>query len=233
MKTLLFFFALGLTTLTASAQDCMGIRFKPGTSYEMLTYNQRDKPIGKLLYTIKDVKKSGGSTLINVTMQTFDEKGKAAPEIGVSYTCTGKELIADLSGMFMGAYEAMKDMEIRAKHNQLTYPGQFSTGSKLPDGEMQAEVYNKGTKMMDLDMKMANRTVESQESLTTPAGTFSVYKINSDLEMNNRAMGIPVRTTLRSVSYRTTDIPFDVKSEVYNKNGKLKSYTVLNKLSGQ
>ncbi|MFD1142232.1 hypothetical protein ACFQ4C_13990 [Larkinella insperata] len=233
MKALLFFFALGLTTLSATAQDCMGMKFKPGTSYEMLTFNSKDKPIGKMVYTIKDVKKSGGSTLISVSMQTFDEKGKAAPEIGVNYTCTGKELIADLSGMFMGTYETMKDMEVRTKHNQLAYPGQYSTGSKLPDGEMQAEVYNKGTKMMDMDMKVVNRTVESKENLTTPAGTFSVYKINSNMEMNNRAMGIPVRSTLRSVSYRASDVLFDIRTENYNKNGKLQSYTVLNKLSGQ
>ena len=133
--------------------------------------------------------------------------------------------------MFMGTYEAMKEMEIRAKHNKLAYPSQFSTGSKLPDGEMQAEMYNKDTKMMDMDMKVINRTVESKENLTTPAGTFNVYKINSDIEMNNRAMGIPLRSTARSVSYRANDILFDVKTEVYNKNGKLKSYTVLNKLT--
>ncbi|MGA0557604.1 hypothetical protein ACO2Q8_13190 [Larkinella sp. VNQ87] len=233
MKTLFLLLCLGFLTRADHSQECLGIKFKAGASYEMLSYNAKDKPVGRLVYTVKDVKTEGGSTLINVVMQSFDEKGKPAPEMNIKYSCTGNELIADLSGSMLSAYEAMKDMEVRVKSNKLIYPKQYTAGAKLPDGELIAETYNKDTKMMDMDLQVVNRQVEGQESLTTPAGTFSVYKISSDMNMTNRTMGIPIRVSFRTVSYRASDVLFDIKSETYNKNGKLKVYSVLNKLSGQ
>ncbi|MGM9507946.1 TapB family protein [Larkinella sp. GY13] len=231
MKTLLFFFAFSLIAILANAQECLGIKFKPGTSYEMLSYSAKDKPTGRVVYTIKEVTSEGGSTLIHIVMQSFDDKGKPAPEMAVKYTCTGDELIADLSGVVLATNDAMKDMEVRIKTNKLVYPKQLSAGSTLADGELEAETYNKDTKMMDMSIKVVNRKVESKESLTTPAGTFDVYKIGSDINLANRMMGIPVRVSFRSVSYRATDVLFDIKTETYNKNGKLKGYTVLSKLS--
>ncbi|GAB3327298.1 hypothetical protein GCM10027299_27740 [Larkinella ripae] len=231
MKTLFLLFVIGVTSLTASAQDCLSMKFKPGASYEMQSFSPKDKLVNRLVYTIKDAKTEGGSTRISVTMQSFDEKDKPAPEMAVTYTCTGSELIADLSGMIMATNDAMKDMEVRVKENKLIYPKQLGAGNKLPDGELTAEMYNKGSKMMDMNLNIVNRLVDGKESLTTPAGTFDVYKISSEVNMTNRAMGIPIRATFRSVSYRTNEVLFDIKTETYNKNGKLKGYTVLSKLS--
>lgn len=85
--------------------------------------------------------------------------------------------------------------------------------------------------MMTMSMAMTNRKVDGQESITTPAGTFNAYKITSDVAFDNRAMGIPIRSTMKTVSYRTNDLLFDVKSETYNKNGKLMGYTLLSKIN--
>ncbi|MFC5410965.1 hypothetical protein ACFPMF_16720 [Larkinella bovis] len=231
MKFLVLFFALAFTLVKTSAQDCLGMKFKAGSSYEMLSYSPKDKIIGRMVYTIKEVKSEGGSTLIDVTMQSFDEKDKPSPEMAVRYTCNGNELIADLSGLLLATNDGLKDMEVKVKANQLIYPKELGTGSKLPDGNMAAELYSKGTKMMDMDFQVVNRAVEGQENLTTPAGQFSVSKINSEINMTNRAMGIPIRATFRSTSYRASQVLFDIKTETYNKNGKLKGYTVLSKLS--
>ncbi|GAB3897152.1 hypothetical protein GCM10028803_15330 [Larkinella knui] len=231
MKSILLALLIGLTTSFSQAQDCMGLKFKPGTTYEMLSYTAKDKLSGRLVYTIKSVKTEGGSTLIGVVMQSFDEKDKAAPEMAVTYTCTGNELIADLSGMALAANDAAKGMAVKVKTNKLIYPKQLTEGGKLADGEMEAEVYSKDAKMMDMTINVVNRQVESKESLTTPAGTFSVYKISSDTNMANRMMGIPIRVTFRSISYRANDVLFDIKTETYNKNGKLKGYMVLSKIT--
>ncbi|RRB04551.1 TapB family protein [Larkinella rosea] len=231
MKPLFYLFIFCFVTVTANAQDCLGMKFKTGASYEMQSFSAKDKLVGRLVYTIKSVKTEGGSTLINVAMQSFDDKGKASPEMAINYTCTGNELIADLSGMVLATNEAVKDMEVRVKANKLIYPKSLSEGSKLPDGELVAETYNKDTKMMDMDFKVVNRQVESKESLTTPAGTFSVFKISSEINLTNRAMGIPIRATFRSISYRASDVLFDIKTETYSKNEKLRGYTVLSKLS--
>ena len=59
-----------------------------------------------------------------------------------------------------------------------------------------------GSTMMNMNMIMANRQVESKDPITTPAGTFDAYKITSDMNLENRVMGMPIRSTMRVVSYR-------------------------------
>jgi hypothetical protein len=88
---------------------------------------------------------------------------------------------------------------------------------------------SKGSTLMTMNMTMSNRQVESKAALTTPAGTFDAYKVTSDMSFENRMMGIPIRGTMRTVSYRAVNQLFDVKSETYNKNGKLVGYTLLSK----
>ena len=230
MKALVFSLLFTTTVLTKSgAQDCLGMTFKSGMGFEMSMFNAKDKPTGKITYQVKDVHKEGGSTVMDITAQFEDEKGKQRPPYSIHYTCTGNELVADMSGMLQSMQSGMKDMEMKLKTNRLVYPGKLSVGQKLSDGQMEAEMSSSGNTMMTMNMMMANRQVESKESITTPAGTFTAYKIPSDMSFENKVMGIPVRSTMRVVSYRADNQLFDVKSETYNKGGKLMGYSLLTK----
>lgn len=212
------------------AQDCAGMKIKSGTGYELQSYNARDKPNGRIVYRFKDVRKEGGATVVDVEMQSIDEKGKAASPTVLKYTCTGNELIIDMSGMAQMTNGTMRDGEMRMKINELPYPAKLSAGQKLKDGQMSADFYSNGSKMMEMNLTMANRQVEGPENLTTPAGTFTAYKVSGDMNVDNRTMGIPIRVNFRTVSYRTNDLLFDVKTETYNKSGKLMGYTILSKV---
>lgn len=217
-----------LTTLT-HAQECMGIKMKAGAGYEMAMYDGKDKPTGTMVYTIKNVRKEGASTVVDVETQMTSTKGKAMPANLVHYTCNGNEVIMDMSG-FGGGNPGMKDMEMKLINNDITYPRTLTVGSKLKDGTVKTEAYNNGTKMMEMTLGMTNRQVESKESLTTPAGTFDTYKVSSDLNIESKMMGIPIRRVMRSVSYRNPDTLFDIKNESYDKGGKLVGYMMLTKV---
>ena len=215
------------------AQDCLGMTFKPGMGYEMQSFSAKDKPNGRMTYVVKNVRKEGGNTLIDIEFQSFDDKDKIrqAPA-QISYACTGNELVADLSGLAMGAgqNQAFKDSEMKMKVNKLQYPRTLTAGQKLPDGQFEADFYSNGSMMMQMNMQMTNRLVGPKESLTTPAGTFEVNKVSVDIDMKNRIMGIGIPVSLKSVSYRAGNTIFDVRTETYNKNGKLMGYTVLSKV---
>lgn len=230
MKTLLVALLIHLlSTACCVAQDCLGMTFKSGMNYELSTFNAKDKPTGKLVYSVKDVRREGGSTVIDITTHFEDEKGKQQTPYTIQYTCTGNELVADLSGMMQSMQSGMKDGEMRLKSNQLVYPGKLSVGQTLADGRMEAEMLSKGTTLMTMNMTMSNRQVESKSPITTPAGTFDTYKVTSDLSFENRMVGIPIRSTMRTVSYRAANQLFDIRSETYNKSGKLMGYTLLSK----
>ncbi len=231
MKTLIFSLLLvaGIV-MNSQAQDCLGMAFKAGMAFELSHFNGKDKPIGKVVYQVKDVHKEGSSTVMDIAAQFEDEKGKQQAPYTIKYTCTGNELVADMSGMMQSMQNGgMKDMEMKLKTNKLVYPGKLSVGQKLSDGQMEADLNSKGNTMMTMNMTMTNRLVDTKESITTPAGTFDAYKISSDVSFENRVMGMPIRNTMRVVSYRTDNQLFDIKSESYNKSGKLMGYSLLTK----
>lgn len=233
MKTFsLSLFLVAVTLTTSLAQSCMGIAFKTGMNFEMSQFSAKDKPMGKIMYQVKDVHKEGGSTVMDITAQVQDEKGNQRPPYSIHYTCTGDELVADMSGM-MQAMQAgtLKNMEMKLKTNKLIYPGKLSVGQKLSDGQMEVDMISNGSTMMNMNMVMANRQVESKDPITTPAGTFDTYKISSDVNFENRVMGMPIRSTMRVVSYRADNQLFDIKSETYNKSGKLMGYSLLTKVN--
>ena len=230
MRALTFLLLIFSVTMPGvQAQNCMGMTFKKGMQFEMSTFNAKDKPTGKINYEVKDVRKEGASTSMEMTAQFADEKGKQRPPYTVTYTCTGDELVADVSGMMQAMQSNMKDMELKMKMNKLVYPGKLSVGQTLSDGQMEAEMITNGTLMATMIMTLANRQVESKEAITTPAGTFDTYKVTSDMNMENRVMGMPIRSTMKVVSYRADNQILDVKSETYNKSGKLMGYTLLTK----
>ncbi|WP_040006365.1 TapB family protein [Fibrisoma limi] len=233
MKQLVLSLLMTAAVLTTGrAQTCAGMTLKPGMNFELTTYNAKEKPNGKITYQIKNVSREGNSTIVDITTQFQDEKGKAQPPSDIRYTCTGDEIMADLSGMMASMQNtAFKDAQMKMKLNRLVYPGKFNVGQKLPDGAMEAEFFTNGTRMMEMNMTMSNRQVEGQQSITTPAGTFDTYKITSDMGFENRTMGIPIRGSMRVVSYRSGNLLFDVKSETYNKNGKLMGYTLLSQVN--
>ena len=203
---------------------------KPGMGYEMLSYTAKDKPNGKMTYKITNVRREGGKTIVDIDFESLDEKEKSRQKSTIKYTCSGNELIADLSGMMQnGQTQAFKDGELRMKTNQLAYPS-LSAGQKLPDGKLEAEMYNGGSMMVEMNMDVTNRQVEGKESITTPAGTFDAFKVTADMAVKTRTMGIGIPVTLKTVSYRTNNLLFDVRTETYNKNGKLFGYTVLSKV---
>ncbi|WP_461135685.1 TapB family protein [Spirosoma lituiforme] len=217
---------------TSAAQTCMGLTFKSGMRFELSQFNAKDKPIGKINYQINDVRKEGASTVMDIVAQVDDERGKQRPPYTIHYTCTGNELIADMSGMMQAMQNnGMRDTEMKLKTNKLVYPGKLSVGQKLSDGQMEVEMNTNGNTMMTMNMVMANRQVASQAPLTTPAGTFDAYKITSDITIENRVMGMPIRSTMHVVSYRTDNQLFDIKSETYNKGGKLMGYSLLTKVN--
>jgi hypothetical protein len=63
--------------------------------------------------------------------------------------------------------------------------------------------------------------VEALENMTTPAGTFKCYKIASTIETKSM-----ISITTHTVEWMAKDVGV-VRSENYNKKGKLTSYMVL------
>jgi hypothetical protein len=75
---------------------------------------------------------------------------------------------------------------------------------------------------MKMMAEVTNRKVEAQEDISVKAGTFNCYKFSSTV--NGSAMGIKTKTS--NIDWYARGIGV-VRTESYDKNGKLQSYTEL------
>ncbi|MFN4144355.1 MAG: hypothetical protein ACK4GN_00910 [Runella sp.] len=210
------------------AQDCMGLPIKIGMGFEMLTYNAKDKPTGRINYQIKEVKSEGGATLMKMEMQVVDEKNKPQSATAFTCRCKGNEMSIETTSLASSMDNPMlKDAKMQFTSKDMVYTNNYQVGTTLPDASLEGSGDISGM-AVSYSMNITNRKIASQENLTVPAGTFNAYKITSDSRVNTRTI-VNVGLDFQTTSYRTPNVLWDLKTESY-RNGKLMSYSVLSKI---
>ena len=105
------------------------------------------------------------------------------------------------------------------------YPAVMTEGMQLPDAIFDMEVTTAGAPGV-ARIEMTNRKVEGKEKVTSEAGSWDAYKITYDAEMKMRIAGIGVPMTMKTTEWFVPGFGV-VKSESYNKKGKLRGKTLL------
>ncbi|WP_139307888.1 TapB family protein [Pontibacter flavimaris] len=225
-----------LVAVPSQAQtDCSDYQLlRENAVYELLSYNHKDKPTGRMTYNVTDLDRSGGKLEATIHSQVYDEKDKLATEGDFKIGCENGSIWMDMNSMMnrQGAMQGQENnLEMSMDGDKMLYPSNMQAGQKLEDGTMTMEMKDSGNgqSMMTMVMKVTDRTVEGKESITVPAGTYDSYKIRYNTQMENRAMGMKMPgMRIETVEYYVPKIGM-VRSETY-RNGKLQSYTVLSKI---
>ncbi|MCF0070664.1 hypothetical protein LZD49_09285 [Dyadobacter sp. CY261] len=214
--------------LRVNAQECAGFAFKEGAGFEMNNFDGKGKPTGKLTYKIAKVSKEGSNTVVTIDMESFNNKGKSELKNTYQMKCDGNVLTLDASSLINEEQmKSFRNMEMKFTYDNIEIPSRLNVGDKLKDASVKGEGKS-GPMGVTFNMFIKNRTVAGQEKLTIPAGSYDVYKISSDLNME-MVMGFPVKMEMQSVSYRAPGIIWDLKTETYRK-GKLMAYSELAKI---
>ncbi|UYZ64227.1 TapB family protein [Hymenobacter weizhouensis] len=110
----------------------------------------------------------------------------------------------------------------------LAWPNQPTVGSTLPSGGTSVQVSSTAVDIARVYATVRNRRVAGGPApLATPAGTFSCYQVEAQHETGTVARtDMTMRTAVRVVDYYSPTVGL-VKSEVYDKNGKLERVRVL------
>jgi hypothetical protein len=218
--TLLVLFAF----TAANGQNCADFMpQKEGAVLKHVTYDKKGKVTGssEMAYKEKTVKDDWSEA---VFMSTYSDKnGEAIFENEVKVECKNGVLYLSSSKFLdpstMSAYESM-DVEVDAEHMDL--PLDAKAGTELKDGKVTAVVRSNGMKLVTISVEIFNRKVEAIETIDTPAGSFECIKSSFDIHTE---MGF-VKMNMSSVEWYSRDVG-PVRSESYDKKGKLASYTVL------
>lgn len=227
MKKITGLLIMLMTAISAQAQNCEGFfPMKQGAVIETQSFNPKDKLQGTNRQTILAVDQIEDGMAITVKSEQLDEKGKPSFEQELTMRCVDDVFYMDMKEMLdpktMGGF---KDMEVSVSGVDLEFPGIMEVGQTLNDGNIEMSASSSGFTVMKMTVKILNRKVEAYEPVTTPAGTFDCFKISYDIEMHTI-----VNIKAKGTEWVAKNVGV-VKSEQYDKNGKLTGYTLLSQFT--
>jgi hypothetical protein len=209
---------------TGYAQDCTFFYpMEKGTLIEMKHYDQKARLSGTTRQEIVDKQVSDGAVRLTIMSTFFDKKGEEMMTSELTMECKDGVFTFDMDQYLNDEMlSGMKDMDFRIEGDNLEFPANMSPGDQLKEGTIRLIVPEMS--MMNMNTKVYNRKVEAIETVSTEAGTFECYKISYDVFTD--AM-IDIQT--KGIEWIARDVGA-VRSEIYNKNGKLTGYSELVKL---
>lgn len=226
MKKILFlsFQILSIVSMTTQAQDCtLFFPADEGTILESEHFDRKGKLTGSTQQEVISKKISGNSGIWTIMNTIMDAEGEALMESEMTFECREGVFYFDMNNYLnTESMAAMEEMDFRIEGDNLEFPPGMKEGDVLKDGQVRLIMGQMPA--LNTTTSIKNRKVEAVEEITTGAGTFKCFKISYDIEtkalMTFRASGI---------EWLSEDVGI-VRSESYNKKGKLTGYTVLSKL---
>ncbi|HNW98333.1 MAG TPA: hypothetical protein PKK00_07990 [Bacteroidales bacterium] len=232
LSVLFTFLFVSALTMLAKSQTCNAYySLSNGNEFEMTNYNAKDKVTGKTINKISDVTTTTEGTMAKVETTTKNEKDEVEATTNSSIKCNGDKMYIEMKS-FLPAQSSkqFEGMDIKSDATWMELPQNLTVGMTLQDATGTISMYSNGTLFSTMKITVSNRKVESQESITTTAGTYTCYKITQDMTMETITMGITIPVNIKSVEYHAVGVG-SVKTESYNKDGKLMGYSMLTKVT--
>jgi hypothetical protein len=156
------------------------IMFHKGAIMTGKDFDSTGKERSSSVTTVVNVRSEGNETVSDLQMETHSIYGGKEHNnmLKYSYTCDGTRIKMDLSA-FLSNFQALKTASVEGK--ALEFPLSLSVGQDLPEASVSA-VMDMGKMKMKTTTTYAKRKVEKKETVSTPAGTWSCFKIVSTIE---------------------------------------------------
>lgn len=181
-----------------------------GAKFTLTMYDEAGTAQGTVTYEVNEV--TGDSGRYTYTMA---RGGTVLSSAHYDISCTDDGVSMDFNSMGGGILSRYSSMDVEVSGTNIYIPNELSTGLTLPDAEMKLK--SGGTPgVMNISIKMINRTVEGTETLTDPNGVSrECFIVSYDMVMN---MGATINShtkqwlaegigMLKSEDYETKDGP--------------------------
>jgi hypothetical protein len=191
---LALFFCLAASAVFS--QNCNYYYLQNGKTAELTFYNKKGDETGKGVYAVNSANKSGSTTTAQVSSEVFNKKGKTIAKATNSVKCDNGVLMVDLKAFISPEQAEQIKATAQASDVYLSYPSTMKTGDALPDGKMNVDIQQDNGMKTNVDIKITDRKVEGEESVTTPAGTWQTFKITykSAIKVAMMGIGIPIKS---------------------------------------
>jgi hypothetical protein len=142
--------------------------------------------------------------------------------------CQNGKYYFNLENMFsqMTSQYKAQGMKINFKNGITVIPNNLAVGDKIEDATMIMEMSSDAMNM-EMNITVSDKVVAGKETVTTPAGTFECLVLTQNTTVS---MGKLMNITTSSKDWISKGVG-TVKSENYDKKGKLDGYSLLTKFS--
>lgn len=216
-------------TTPAPADLARPFGLEPGTE----TVYQLQDAKGKTLGTIRnrvvrlDSEQNKKQTITTTTALLksglYDDKNRLQNLQDLTYRCRQDTSFTDgTSELDTDRLKSFRDRIFTYQSVPLAWPNQPTVGSVLPAGGITVQVSSSAVSIAKVYATVQQRNVVSGPApVTTPAGTFQCYKVEAERESATAARAdVVMRDVQRVVDYYSPGVGI-VKSEFYDKKGKL------------
>jgi hypothetical protein len=229
-------------SLAAQAQDSLPSPVASTTSdctrpfgldtYMELVYSitdERGKPAGTIRQRVVSLgsqtnkKKTITTNTALVKSGFYDDKNRLLRLQDITYGCRRDTTFTDgMSEIEHKNMSSFRDRRLAYAPVGLAWPNQPTVGTMLPGGGISVQVSSSAVNIAQVNTAVRRRRIVSGPApLVTPAGTFQCYKVECEREASVAPReDMVMRTRYRVIDYYSPAVGI-VKTEVYNKNGKL------------
>ncbi|PVX52035.1 hypothetical protein C7377_0330 [Balneicella halophila] len=231
-KIILAIISLIVFSTVSYSQTCPD-KLKVGSSWEVTSYNKKGKKTGKSIATVKEIKQEDGKKIYITETLAYDKKDKLekGDPLEFKFVCQDGKFYMDvnaLAGEINAAFDKnkeTKDVSIDIEQYPAELPiNDTPAGASLEDAFIKFTTTHDNSLLPPMETKctLTNRKVLAIEEVETPAGTYKCHKISCDVIM---------KTSFLTFKSKVIDWYYDgslpIRTEVYNKKGKLLFYNVL------
>jgi hypothetical protein len=197
-----------------------------GKKYEYSDLDKKGKLLSTSIKTVVNKKTINGGIEVSIKEESKNVDVDTSTTIEYTIKCENGVMFVDMESILMNQeqMQAYQEMEVKVTADDLSIPENVKAGDDLGGGNVVADVYNQGMKMVSINLTVSDRKVAALESITTDAGTFDCIKITSKMQMK-----LVMNFTYNLTEWYSKDIGI-VKSETYNKKGKIMGSLVLTKI---
>lgn len=220
-------FLLCCASLSWAQVDCRPfVPTDTGTKWEVTDYSAKGKVQGRTVFELVDKVVDGENVTFKIATAYYDKKNKETFKNEFEAYCKGGTFEFDMAfKMNGGTMQAYKNMDLEVDASSFTVPDMNAkTGAALPDGTLAVKVGSGGMTMFNMKVDVTDRKLEAREDWKTPAGTFPCVVLSQTITTK-----MVMKIQASSKEWYSEGVGM-VRSESYNKKGKMTGYSELTKL---
>lgn len=232
MKGKIFYVVMiSLFSVGVMAQDCTF--FFPQTQGTQLVrrgYDANGKLQNVMTYKVDEVENIPSGMEVEADYVYTDAAGTVISKGDIEASCQNGEFFMDMKDILSyPAAVSMINQDVEISGDFMNYPDAssdgFGDGSGSYFDDTSFKIYNKKNKKDRINVSVYDREYLTTENVTTPAGTFECTKIKYNVDIDspkNKKSGYGYEWYAPNIGI--------VRSEQYDKNKVLQSYTVLEEI---